>query len=148
MDANLQTLIIVLAATVLVGLIISVIFPLLRKKGVDVDEILSSTKDALAAVNNTMETLRPFLPEGESADTFDKIMVAAHIGVANAEQLSHIGKLDPGERKTAARQYINDAVKLMGVEVTPEVSRLIDGAIEAEVLDIGHKLLTEAPQKE
>ena len=50
----------------------------------------------------------------------------------------------------AARQYINEAVKMMGVEMTPEVSKLIDGAIEAEVLDIGHKLLAEAnpPQRE
>jgi hypothetical protein len=31
-------------------------------------------------------------------------------------------------------------LKLAGVDITPEVERLIDGAIEAEVLGLGHKV--------
>ena len=139
MDANLQTLFIVLAAVAVVALV-TAILSYLKRKGVDVyvDDMLSSTRHALITANTAMETFRPFLPEGKGVDTFDKIMAAAHIGVANAEQLTHIGQLDPAQRKEAARLYIHDAVKLMGVEVTPEVEKLIDGAIEAEVLEIGH----------
>ena len=141
MDAKIQTLLIVLMIVAFVGLIIAVVLPFLKRKGVDVDDVLITMKTTLATANSAMETLRPFIPEGKGVDTFDKIMAAAHVGVANAEQLNIIGKLAPEDRKEAARQYINDAVKLMGVDVTPEVSKLIDGAIEAEVLDIGHRLL-------
>jgi hypothetical protein len=58
----------------------------------------------------------------------------------NAEQLYHIGKLEPGRRKEAARAYVIDVLKLAGVDITPEVGRLIDGVIEAEVLGLGHKV--------
>ena len=69
----------------------------------------------------------------------DKVLTAANVGVGQAEQLYNIGQLEPGERKDAARQYVTQAVALMGVEVTPEVTKLIDGAIEAEVLNLRHK---------
>ena len=142
MDTNLQTLLIVMAIVFFVALIIAVVLPFLKRKGVDVDNVLESAKTVLSTANATMETLRPFLPAGAGADTFDKIMSAAQVGVANAEQLCHIGKLPADKRKEAARQYINEAVKMMGIDMTPEVGKLIDGAIEANVLELGHVIKT------
>ena len=89
-------------------------------------------------MNSTLALLRPFLPETKETAAVDRILTAAQVGVGNAEQLYKIGELPPEKRKEAARQYINDTLTLAGVTVTPEVSRLVDGAIEAEVLKLGH----------
>ena len=138
---NLQTLIIVLAVVVLVGVVLGVVLPLLRRKDVDVDSIIKTAQSTLTTVNVTMDTLRPFLTEVKGVDTFDKVVSAAGSAVEQAEQLNMIGNLEADKRKEAARQYAVDALKLMNVKVTPEVGRLIDGAIEAKVLELGHTVI-------
>ena len=52
--------------------------------------------------------------------------------------MGFLGELKPDERKDAARAFVVDALKLTKTEITPEIERLIDGAIEAEVLTLGH----------
>ena len=135
-----QTLIIVIAVLILVGIILAVVLPLLKKRGIDMGAVLDRAKDSLDTVNKTLDMLKPFMEDSPVVDAFDKILNAATVGVGQAEQLHLIGQLEPEERKDAARRYVIDAVKLMGVEVTPEVSKLIDGAIEAQVLELGHKV--------
>lgn len=136
---NLQTLIIVIALLVFVGVILGIVLPLLKRKNVDVDGIIKTAQNTLATVNTTMDTLRPFLTEVKGVDTFDKVVSAAGVAVEQAEQLSMIGKLEADKRKVAARQYAVDALNLMKGDVTPEGDRLIDGAIEAKVLALGRK---------
>ena len=102
------------------------------------NNILTSAEDTLATLGKAFDTLRPFLEDLPGVDIFDKIIAAAHIGVGNAEQLYNIGQLEPGARKLAAHEYIVKSLNLMGVAVTPEISKLIGGAIEAEVLELGH----------
>ena len=137
---TIQTLLIVLAILVCVVLILAFLLPFLKRKGVNMQKIFDQANNALAVASNTFETLRPFLADLPGVSVFDDVMAAAHVGVGNAEQLYHIGELDPAKRKEAARQYVIDVAKLTGIEITPEVERLIDGAIEAEVLELGHRL--------
>jgi len=138
MDPTL-TAIIILAILAGVALVVNVALPALRRKGVDVDGIVAQAKQTLQTANNALETLRPFIADKPGVDVFDTIYTAANIGVGNAEQLAHLGKLAPEERKEAAKQYVLDAIKLMGIEKTPDIDRLIDGAIEAGVLELGHE---------
>jgi len=136
--SNVWILILVLAVVVCTAAIVSVIVPYLKRRGVDMKAILDKTKEAIITVNNTLEMIRPFLKESNGVDVFDKIITAASTGVGQAEQLYLMGELEPRQRKEAAREYILDACRLMGIEVTPDVLKLIDGAIEAEVLWLGH----------
>ena len=135
---DIQTLLIVLAILVGVGVILAFVLPYLKRRGVDMQKIIDQANNALAVANNTFETIRPFLQDAPGVGVFDDIMAAARVGVGNAEQLYHIGQLEPAQRKDAARQYVLQVAKLTGIEVTPEVEKLIDGAIEAEVLELGH----------
>ena len=135
---TVQTLFIILASIGFTSGIVAFVLPYLKKRGVDLGDILDRTKDVLATVNKTLDVLRPFLADAVDVDVLDKILAAAHVGVGNAEQLYTVGQLEPGQRKEAARQYIVDSAKLIGIEITPEVERLIDGAIESEVLALGH----------
>jgi len=137
-----QTLLVVLGAIVVAALMIRFVLPRLDARGVDVPAVVESAKSVVATANNIVNVLRPFLAEVTGIDVVDKILATAHVGVGNAEQLYLVGQLEPGERKNAARQYIRDTLTLIGVEITPEVERVIDGAIEAEVLSMGHKKIT------
>jgi len=120
---------------------------LLKRRGVDVEGLITSAREAVAAVNAAADLTRPFLPDGPGLELFDTISEAAQIAVASAEQLCHIGKLEPGQRKEAAREFIENAVRLTGAEVTPEVGKLIDGAIEANVWELRHIFMPDAPNK-
>ncbi|MDL2288769.1 hypothetical protein LJC32_05265 [Oscillospiraceae bacterium OttesenSCG-928-F05] len=131
-------LLIVLAVIAAVFLALKVLLPYLKNKGVDVSGILDQTQQAFGAINSTLDTLKPFLPNTPGLAAFEKILAAAEVGVGKAEQLYYVGELEGGQRKEAAEQYILDALQLIGVEVTPEVQNLIDGAIEHQVLSLGH----------
>jgi len=135
-----ETFLIVIAIIVVVVLVLVVILPYLKRKGVDIEALIAQVKQALAATGNTLDTIKPFLPGIVGVDAFDKILKSAAVGVGNAEKLYLIGNLPPERRKEEARKFIKDAVTLAGVVVTPEVERLIDGAIESEVLKLGHAL--------
>ena len=135
-----NTLIIVLLTVSTVVSALSYLFPFLGKCGTNLRVILDKTNEALRTANDTYNLVKPFMSfESETINTLDRIINAAHTGVAQAEQLYKIGQLPKDERKDSAQQYILDSLDLLGVDVTPEVKRLVDGAIEAEVLSLGHK---------
>jgi hypothetical protein len=134
-----QTLLIVLGVIAMVFVVGRYVLPFLKKQGVDVVSLLDQTKDAIAVVDKTLDTLRPFLPSSPGLTTFDWILAAAKVGVGNAEQLYKVGKIEGDSRNAEARQYIMDTLQLLGIEVTPEMLKVIDGAIENQVLMLGHK---------
>jgi len=122
---------IVLVAAVVTGTVI----PWAKRQGVDVQDALTRTSDALAVANRTLETMKPFLT-GAAADTLDQIVTAANTGVGMAEQLYHASQIATEERKAAAVDFVRDALALAGVERSPAVERLVDGAVEAAVLKL------------
>ena len=130
---DMNTLLIVLGLVAFVSVMVGVVFPLLRRKDIDVDGILKSVKDGLATTTAAMDIARPFLTQVKGIEIVDKITATAAIAVAQAEQLKNIGDIKPGERKAAAEKYVLDALKLLEVGRTPEVERLVTGSIEAAV---------------
>ncbi len=136
--SGLTVLLIVIAVIVFTIIMLCFVLPALKRRGINVEAALDSTKDAISTVCKTLETIRPFLPASPGLALFDKILAAASVGVKNAEQLFHVGQLEGDKRKEEAEAYIKSVLTLAGVEITPEVEKLIDGAIEAEVLNLGH----------
>ena len=130
-DTN--TLFIVLGLVAFVTVMVCVVFPLLKRREVDVDGLLKSVKDGLAATSAAMDIVRPFLAQVEGIELVDKITATAEIAVQQAEQLKNIGDIKPEERKATAEKYVLDALALLKVERTPEVERLVAGSVEAAV---------------
>jgi len=128
-----EILMVVLVITAFVIFALTTLLPMLKKKGVDVETVLSQTSSALATAMQTLETVAPFLPESDKVGAMKRITEAAEVAVGSAEQLRKIGELDPGDRRTAAQKYVREAVALAGITVTPEIEHLIDGAIQFEV---------------
>ena len=137
-----QTLIVTVGAVVAVGLILGFVLPYLKKKGVDVQRLLDQSKEVLAVANNAFDQAKPFLANADliNMNVFDEILSMASVAVHNVQQLHDSGQItDPVLRKEAARQYVIDSLPLIGVEVTEEVTRVIDGAIEAKVFTLKHR---------
>lgn len=79
------------------------------------------------------------LPESKYASVFEQIMNYASIGVAQAEQLYKIRKIEGTARKNTACQFVHESLSLAGVKCTPEVESVIDSCIEAAVQRLGHQ---------
>ena len=136
---NMETLIITIALVAVVAVIMGLVIPRLKKQGVDIDKTIEQTKNVLNAITEMADIVKPFVDESKVASDFESILAATKTGVANAEQLWHAGQLEGNERKGAAQKYVIDTLGLLKVPVTPEVERVVNGAIEAEVLGMGHK---------
>ena len=134
---NIQILILV-AALALAVAVVSAIVATLTRRGVDVGASLTIAQTMLTNVTDVAKKLQPFVPE-DKFSLVDRIVAVATIAVGNAEQLANTAKLTDDERKPAAVQYIRDTLALAGVIWTNDIAKLADGAIEAAVLELGHK---------
>ncbi len=130
--------------TLIIGLVIGVVatigvvIPLLKKKGIDIEKYLNEANDIVVKVDQVFDTIKPFLPNVPAIGIVDKVLEYTKLGVDKAEQLYHIGQIQADQRKVEAKSFILDALKLAKIEVTPELDKVIDGAIEASVMALGH----------
>ena len=136
---NLQTLIIVLGIIATALLALAFVVPILKKRGVDLDKVLTQTQNAINTASTAFALVKPFIDDKNSVDIADKIFAAANTGVGNAEQLYKLSKIDKEERHAAAVAYVQDTLKLTGIEITPDVEALTEGAIQASVNALGYK---------
>ena len=136
---NIGTLAIVLAVIAGAAIVVGIVLPSLKRRNLDMDKIIDQANGAVAAFTSSFETIKPFLPNGRGLDFFDKVVSVTRTGVKNAEQLNKVGKLSAEDRNKEARKYIYDTLRLMGIAMTPEIESVINGAIEAEVFELGHK---------
>ena len=128
---DFQILMFVIAIALFVIAALLAILPTLRRKGVDVEGIIAEAKNVTATASNIVERVTPFIDNAKVNDVTEKVIYYAHIGTGMAEQLYKAGKLDKDERNKAATDFIYDTLTLAGVERTPEIERLTEGAIEA-----------------
>ena len=143
-----EVLLLVIGFVALVAAV-SALTAVLQKRGIDPQKYLDKVKDGMETVNMATDLVMPFLPEkSEKVEQYKMILDAANIGVNNAEQLLKIGKIeDKDKRKEEAQKYIMDAMSFIGVDITPKVERLIEGATQAAVNALGHKA-TDNPTDE
>ncbi|ORX22466.1 hypothetical protein BVF91_11540 [Thermoanaerobacterium sp. PSU-2] len=138
--------------TLVIGLVIGVVatvgvvIPLLKKKGIDIEKYLNEANDTVVKVDQVFDTIKPFLPQVPALGIIDKVLEYTKLGVDKAEQLYHIGQIQADQRKAEAKSFILDALKLAKIDVTPELDKVIDGAIEASVMALGHTQQTAQAQ--
>ncbi len=135
-NISLVSLIIGLAVGVIAAS--GILLPVLKKKGIDAGMVLEQASNTVGVINNTFDSLKTLLPDNPAINIIDKILDWASIGVEQAEQLYLIGKIEGEERKGAAIDFIHESLTLAGIEITPSIDKIIDGAVEASVLALGH----------
>ena len=140
-------LLIILVIAIATVVITFVVLPAAKRREIDVKAALDRTASAVATVTKALDTIKPFIKDTVDTNILDKIIAAAHTGVGNAEQLYNIGQLEPGERLAASQEYALSALKLAGIEETPEVKRVLEGATQAAVNALGHKAIEKPPDE-
>ena len=128
--------------TVLIALIIvtllDVIIPAIKKKNIDIPGTLAKAEKVVDTADSIINTANTIVPANPAIEIIKLISSIAKTAVNSAEQLYIASQLSADQRKAKASELVSAALKIAKIETTPELEKVIDGAIEAEVLSLGH----------
>lgn len=137
MDIVLNNPVLLLVAAVIfavsVALCILWLLPALIKRGVDVSGTIKKADMAISALDTLTDTVKALFPDIPGIDLIDKILVYAQKAVDSAEQLYKSSQIPESQRKAEATQLVYICLQETGVDVTEDMKKIIDGAIEAAV---------------
>jgi len=134
-------LIIVVVAMVLVTII--VVIPKQIQKGTNVAGTLVIAQNALDKSNAVIQVLDKIVPNNTAINILKTIETYAQKGVSGAEQLYKSSQLSADARLSTANATVVAALNVLNVPVSPELQKVIDGAIQAEVLILPKINLTD-----
>ena len=118
---------------ILVALCILWLLPALIKRGVDVSGTIEKADLAISTLDSLTDTIKALFPNAPGLDMVDKILVYAQKAVDSAEQLYKSSQIPESQRKAEATQLVYICLQEAGVDVTEDMKKIIDGAIEAAV---------------
>lgn len=126
-------LVAVVLFAILVALCILWLLPVLIKRGVDVSGTIEKADLAISTLDSLTDTIKALFPNAPGLDMVDKILVYAQKAVDSAEQLYKSSQIPESQRKAEATQLVYICLQEAGVDVTEDMKKIIDGAIEAAV---------------
>ena len=126
-------LVAVVLFAILVALCILWLLPALIKRGVDVSGTIEKADLAISTLDSLTDTIKALFPNAPGLDMVDKILVYAQKAVDSAEQLYKTSQIPENQRKAEATQLVYICLQEAGVDVTEDMKKIIDGAIEAAV---------------
>ena len=135
---NLTIFLIIMGVVFGAGVCFFILFPFLKRKGVDTEELLNTLSKDLKGINGFTDALKTMFPNIDAVKIIDKIVDYAEIGVAKAEQLYKINQIQGDERKAEAEKFVFNSLSMAGIEINDQVRAIVDGCIEAAVLALGH----------
>jgi Flp pilus assembly protein CpaB len=139
----------IIAMLTVVGVVVVVfggiayLLPYIKDKGVDMSNLVNKAEQVLNGVDSVVSVADTILPNNPTVNFIKTIDKYAKLAVGQAEQLYIKSQLPADQRNAQAKETINLVLKNLNIEVTPDIQKIIDGAIEAEVLALGHKSKTE-----
>ena len=123
----------VIIVALAVALCVLLLVPLLIKKKVDVSGTIEKADLAISTLDSLTDTIKALFPNAPGLDMVDKILVYAQKAVDSAEQLYKSSQIPESQRKAEATQLVYICLQEAGVDVTEDMKKIIDGAIEAAV---------------
>lgn len=130
MDRNTILAILIIAVVALMYLVVKV---LSNKYGKEkVESVISNVKEGLEKADSMVENISVVLPPA-IVNVADAIIKYAYIIVSAVEQGYKKGTIEKEIRKDAAMEKMLRILKLAGIEVTEEMTPVIDDAIESAV---------------
>ena len=125
----------VLAGAVMVMLIV---FPILKKRGIDVNDVLEQTKKAVDSSGKILTIVKSTVPNNGVLNILDIVQKWAQIAVGDAEQLYHAGDINKDERTKVAESVVESVLKELNIDIDENKRELIDAAIKNAVNELGH----------
>ena len=125
----------ILSGAVIVMLIV---FPILKKRGIDVNDVLDQTKKAVDSSGKILTIVKSTLPNNGVLNILDIVQKWAQIAVGDAEQLYHAGDINKDERTKVAESVVVSVLKELNIDIDENKRELIDAAIKNAVNELGH----------
>ncbi len=143
MDSIVWVIAIIIAVVAAVFGGIYIVLPAAIKKGVNVSGSLDMAQKVTSTASMIADGLDKVLPDSKALDVVQKIIEYSVEAVDAAEQMWKASQIEANERKEAAVKLTYDMLALANIDVTDQVKRVVDGAIEAAVLFTPHEALDE-----
>lgn len=137
-NTSLISISIILGVTVCVLLVLLALFPLLIKKGINLDNYFKETEKVVDTSNKLLGLANEVLPNNKAVNILEIIDKWAKIAVGNAEQLYHAEGIQKDERAETAENVVLNVLKELNIEVDDNKKALIAAAIKNAVNDLGH----------
>lgn len=109
------------------------LIPYLQKKGWNIGGYLGSAATITKLINSIIDAIKPYIAPNSTFDLVKEIFGITEKAVTFAEQAYKDAQCEADERKSVAKKYTIDCLNLAGIEVTEDIEKLIDGALEAAV---------------
>ena len=146
--SNVEILISIVIVIVGTAGIISYIFPRLKKKGIDVSNVLNKLERGLEEVKTGLAVVNEIAPNIPQIEVLTLIEKWAEIGVEKAQQLYISSQLSGEERNQAARDTIIATLDQLDIPITENLQKIINDTIESNVFNLKSeyekKVATEA----
>lgn len=104
-----------------------------KSKGFNLGGAVKAADTISEAVNKAFDALKPFLPQHPAVEVIDFVLGLAETGVNAAERLYKTATIEADQRQAEATKFVTDALTAAGIEITPEIKKVIDGAIVGAV---------------
>jgi hypothetical protein len=111
----------------------AVLIPLLKKKGVKTDQVIDQVQTGLEVADSVLDGVQAAFPNVPGIAVIDKVVELADKSAKAAEQMKKSNQIPADQRKATAVQLVKDYLTAANVEITPDVEKIIDGAVEAAV---------------
>ena len=119
-----------------VGVTVSVLFPVLRKKGINTDNILKGAGAEIKAVEKYTDAAKAIVPENKFLNILSILEHYGEIAVGQAQQLNISSQLPADQKKKSAEEYEYNILKTIGINVDDNVKTIVKGIIENKVYEL------------
>ena len=131
-----------------IAVIIVTLYFIKKFTGVDVLKSIVMSRPVIAALQVACDAVYNIWPERKELKTVSVIMRAAIEGAQIAEKAWKLGNLAKEERNAYAKTLIKETLDKAGIEITPQISMIVDGIIEAVCMILPHEKNHDAPVPE
>ena len=135
---------------VIVGVVgsLAYVYPLIKKKGIDMSNILEKLDKGLEEVKTGLAVVNEIAPNIPQIEVLTLIEKWAEVGVEKAQQLYISSQLSGEERNQAARDTIIATLDQLDIPITENLQKIINDTIESNVFNLKSeyekKVATEA----
>lgn len=131
-----------------IAVIIVALYFIKKFTGVDVLKSIVMSRPVIAALQVACDAVYNIWPERKELKTVSVVMRAAIEGAQIAEKAWKLGNLAKEERNAYAKTLIKETLDKAGIEITPQISMIVDGIIEAVCMILPHEKNHDAPVPE
>lgn len=125
-----------------VSAIVAILYFIQRLTGVNYIQIIVQWKPVQAAITALVKAVENILPS-PYFKTVVTVLEAAGKGAETAEELWKLGELSKDERNRFAKELAADVLSNAGIDVTPQIQMIIDGAIEIVCMLMPHGVVPD-----